>query len=251
MKMRFIVCLLAALGGAGAHAATKPKKEKPPPEPTELTGQVSRIVDGDTLWLKTAPDAEPVVIRIEGIDAPESCQAGGAEATRALTQLALNRNVTVHIVARDEHARVVGKVIDGTVDVGNRMVRDGHAWSARFKYDRGPYVAEERMAIALKRGLHGEGAAVQPREFRQRNGPCEGGAAKPSSAVAPSAVQPAPAPAPATASVSGKYRCDGRMHCSQMTSCEEATWFLKNCPGAKMDGDNDGVPCETQWCNKR
>ena len=45
-----------------------------------------------------------------------------------------------------------------------------------------------------------------------------------------------------------RYSCDGRKHCSQMTSCEEATYFLKNCPGTKMDGDNDGIPCEQQWC---
>jgi hypothetical protein len=47
----------------------------------------------------------------------------------------------------------------------------------------------------------------------------------------------------------GLYKCDGRTHCSQMTSCEEATFFLKNCPHVKMDGDNDGIPCEKQWCN--
>lgn len=45
-----------------------------------------------------------------------------------------------------------------------------------------------------------------------------------------------------------RFRCDGRTHCSQMTSCAEATYFLNNCPGTKMDGDNDGVPCEMQWC---
>ena len=83
MKRISIGLLVLVLGVAGAQAATKAKKEKPAPEPTELSGQVSRIVDGDTLWLKTAPDAEPVVIRIEGIDAPESCQAGGADATQA------------------------------------------------------------------------------------------------------------------------------------------------------------------------
>ncbi|KRV88128.1 excalibur calcium-binding domain-containing protein [Aeromonas veronii] len=43
-------------------------------------------------------------------------------------------------------------------------------------------------------------------------------------------------------------QCDGRQHCSQMTSCEEATWFLQNCPGTKMDGEGDGIPCENQWC---
>ena len=44
------------------------------------------------------------------------------------------------------------------------------------------------------------------------------------------------------------FKCDGRKYCSQMTSCAEATFFLKNCPGTKMDGNNDGVPCEQQWC---
>lgn len=45
------------------------------------------------------------------------------------------------------------------------------------------------------------------------------------------------------------YRCDGRVHCSQMHSCEEARYFNDYCPGSKMDGDGDGTPCESQWCN--
>jgi len=44
------------------------------------------------------------------------------------------------------------------------------------------------------------------------------------------------------------FRCDGRTHCSQMRSCAEATFFLRNCPGVLMDGNHDGVPCEQQWC---
>ncbi|MGB9130290.1 MAG: cold shock domain-containing protein [Thiobacillus sp.] len=51
----------------------------------------------------------------------------------------------------------------------------------------------------------------------------------------------------------GPFHCDGRTHCSQMTSCAEAEFFLRNCPNVKMDGDigglGDGVPCEEQWCN--
>ncbi|MEO8018264.1 MAG: cold shock domain-containing protein [Pseudomonadota bacterium] len=45
------------------------------------------------------------------------------------------------------------------------------------------------------------------------------------------------------------YVCDGRTMCSQMNSCGEATYFIRNCPGTKMDGDGDGVPCERQWCD--
>jgi hypothetical protein len=44
------------------------------------------------------------------------------------------------------------------------------------------------------------------------------------------------------------YRCDGRTYCSQMSSCEEATFFINHCPETKMDGDMDGIPCESQWC---
>jgi Excalibur calcium-binding domain len=46
-----------------------------------------------------------------------------------------------------------------------------------------------------------------------------------------------------------QFKCDGRTHCSNMTSCEESTFFLRNCPNTEMDGDNDGIPCESQWCN--
>lgn len=44
------------------------------------------------------------------------------------------------------------------------------------------------------------------------------------------------------------FTCDGRKHCSQMTSCAEATYFVQHCPNTKMDGNNDGIPCEQQWC---
>jgi cold shock CspA family protein len=52
-----------------------------------------------------------------------------------------------------------------------------------------------------------------------------------------------------TSTASSAYRCDGRTHCSQMTSCAEAEYFLNNCPNVQMDGNNDGEPCEQQWCN--
>jgi len=57
-------------------------------------------------------------------------------------------------------------------------------------------------------------------------------------------------PAPTqTVTATTAFRCDGRTHCSQMTSCAEATFFLKNCPGTQMDGNHDGIPCERQWCS--
>ncbi len=48
---------------------------------------------------------------------------------------------------------------------------------------------------------------------------------------------------------SPKFYCVGKQHCSQMISCKEAKFYLRNCPNVKIDGDNDGVPCELQLCN--
>ena len=58
-----------------------------------------------------------------------------------------------------------------------------------------------------------------------------------------------PAHATAAPSPAGQFKCDGRTMCSQMTSCAEARYFLQHCPNTKMDGNNDGEPCEQQWCN--
>lgn len=65
-------------------------------------------------------------------------------------------------------------------------------------------------------------------------------------AAAPSAREIGLTPAPTTRL--GRFSCDRRQHCSQMSSCEEAKYFLANCPGVKMDGDGDGIPCEEHLC---
>ena len=65
---------------------------------------------------------------------------------------------------------------------------------------------------------------------------------------------PARTKSPVTASAlepsTPDYQCDGRTRCPQMSSCEEAMFFIRHCPDTKMDGDNDGIPCEDQWCWK-
>lgn len=43
------------------------------------------------------------------------------------------------------------------------------------------------------------------------------------------------------------FTCQGKVYCSQMSSYDEAVFYLQNCPGTKMDGDGDGEPCEQQF----
>lgn len=85
-----------------------------------------------------------------------------------------------------------------------------------------------------------EAPAVQTTQARAPVGEPAWGTSR----AAPQPLTPVVAVAPAAA-----FRCDGRTHCSQMTSCAEAEFFLRNCPNTKMDGNNDGEPCERQWCN--
>ena len=44
-----------------------------------------------------------------------------------------------------------------------------------------------------------------------------------------------------------KFQCQGKVWCSDMGTYEEALFYLRNCPGTKMDGDGDGEPCESQF----
>jgi endonuclease YncB( thermonuclease family) len=230
-------------------------QSRPPARPGDLVGTVVRVADGDSFTVELAAGGAPVAVRLQGIDAPEICQPWGHQAKAALEGMVLGRPVTIANKGRDDHGRMLAVVeVDGA-DVGERLVRDGHAWSYRYRHDKGPFVAEERMARALGRGLHAGGGAVMPRDFRRTHGPCvaESGAGPVAPAVAPMApaapVSRTAAPsAPPTAA--STRRCDGRKHCSQMSSCEEATWFLRHCPGMEMDGDRDGIPCEQQWCTR-
>ena len=66
---------------------------------------------------------------------------------------------------------------------------------------------------------------------------------------APLPVVESPEAAIGMSDVPAAFRCDGRTTCSQMTSCAEAEFFLRNCPTTAMDGNNDGESCEQQWCN--
>jgi hypothetical protein len=58
--------------------------------------------------------------------------------------------------------------------------------------------------------------------------------------------------APAKAADSGVsfFTCDGRTACKQMTSCEEARYFIKTCPGFNSGVFGEEASCEKQWCKK-
>ena len=221
-------------------------------------GVVTQVSGGDTLRYTTRAGAA-IEVRLRDIDAPLPCQPGGAEARLALSELVLNKPAMLVATGRDAQGRTLGSVRVEDVDVGQRLVENGQAWSQRGRNDRGPLVKQERMAKALGRGVHGSAGAVMPSVWLRTRGACveggarggarggaAGGAGGSGGSAGPAAAAPRPALHPPDDSAA--FRCDGRTRCTQMRSCAEARYFLAHCPGVQMDGDHNGVPCESQWC---
>ena len=135
------------------------------------------------------------------------------------------------------YGRTVGRVYVGGVDVNAEMVKQGAAWVYRkYAQDQALFRLEEQ-AKAARRGLWGlpEAERCPPWDWRKK--------ACPMSAAAPAPASPA-ASAP-TAATSGGFTCAGKRYCREMTSCEEAKFYLTQCGVGTLDGNHDGVPCET------
>jgi endonuclease YncB( thermonuclease family) len=137
----------------------------------ELDGRVIGVRDGDTIDVLT-PGNERVRVRLAAIDAPESGQAYGTVARRALAELVFQRNVMVEWSKRDNYGRVVGKVLLHGADVNLRMVELGLAWHYKAyaveqsAAERRRYAAAEAGARARRLGLWRDPAPVAPWTFR-------------------------------------------------------------------------------------
>ncbi len=166
----FLLC--GVLGYASVVHAKRDSKTN------TVTGVVTKVSDGDTLWLRprnceAMGECKPLKVRMQGIDAPESCQAWGDHATEALRARILNQTVEVVTSTRDVYGRELAKVRFEGEDVGAWMVRQGHAWSYRYQRSAGPYAEEERLARLEHRGLFADPSHTEPRSFRKANGPCK------------------------------------------------------------------------------
>jgi micrococcal nuclease len=137
-----------------------------------VQGIVTHVVDGDSLWVRPAPGAAALEVRLQGIDAPEICQHFGTQARDALAALVLHRRVTLTTRSRDRYQRTLARISVGSQDVGAWMVARGYAWSNGWRDSGGPYAQQQAQARAARLGLWGSGRGMAPREFRKRHGSC-------------------------------------------------------------------------------
>jgi micrococcal nuclease len=158
-----ILGLLAAWGAATLNAKT-------------LDAKVTRVSDGDTLWVAIDSSSKPIKLRLQGIDAPESCQPWGRQARDALKAKLLHQAVQANLRARDDYGRSISSLTFQGQDVAVWLVSQGHAWSAHRRWDDGPYAKEQALAKQRKLGLWqktGADEGIEPRVWRKTRGPCK------------------------------------------------------------------------------
>ena len=206
----------------------------------EYTGRVVGVSDGDTLTL-LVPDGtsyKQIKVRLGEIDTPERKQPYGTRAQQTLSELAYNQQARVVVQDTDRYGRTVGRVYVGSVDVNAELVKQGAAWVYRQYLKDQSLLALEAEAKTAKRGLWGLPEAERCPPWDWRKGTC-------ATASAPAPRAPAaPTAAPTPATTSGGFTCAGKRYCREMTSCEEAKFYLTQCGVGSLDGNKDGVPCQ-------
>lgn len=188
-----------------------------------LSGQVVSIADGDTVTLLTA-ERDQVRIRLAEIDTPERGQPWGSRARQALADKVFRKHVAIEVIDTDRYGRAVGRIWLDDRDINRELVQEGHAWVYR-RYMRDPSLLDDEAAAkGAGAGLWGLPVAQRTEPWKWRQG---------SRSAAP------PAPEGQT------FTCGTKRYCRELASCEEARYYLRECGLARLDGDGDGIPCET------
>lgn len=196
--MRWLVCLVAAAGGAlgamllfpaspesaGRRAdATDVRVPDALGWAADLSGP-ARVIDGDTL------DVGATRVRLHGVDAPEAAQSCfaadggwpcGRRATQALAALVDGGVVACAERDRDRYGRVVAVCRRGGLDVNGWLVARG--WAAAYRRYSHAYVDEESAARAARRGIWA-GEFAMPWDWRRGKRVVRGAPERPAATVA-------------------------------------------------------------------
>ncbi|MNZ31248.1 Thermonuclease precursor [compost metagenome] len=208
--------------------------------------RVVGVSDGDTVTCLTSASRQ-VKVRLAEIDAPESRQPYGSRAKQALSALAFGKQVVLKVQDTDRYGRTVARLMVGRTDVNAELVQQGAAWVYRqYNRDRS-LLALEQQARAAKRGLWAlpESERLPPWEWRKAGR--EQRQARPGSSSSLTGGRSGFAGGSAVGGSAGGtgYSCSPRKACSQITSCAEARFHLEQCGNTKLDGNGDGLPCES------
>jgi endonuclease YncB( thermonuclease family) len=194
----------------------------------EFTTKVIAVLDGDTVLVRRASGL--VKIRLAEIDAPEKAQTFGETSKQSLSGMVLGKQVKIVSQAVDQYGRLVAHLSVDGLEVNAEQIRRGMAWEYSNFHSNKILIALQNEAQQAPRGLWAQSNPTPPWEWRKLH---------PSTGLITSA--------PATTNQIAKLNagCGNKKHCTEMSSCEEAKFYLTQCGVKSLDGDGDGVPCES------
>ncbi|MBD1916681.1 MULTISPECIES: thermonuclease family protein [Cyanophyceae] len=209
------------------------------------TATVVFVGDGDTLRVQGQDG--PLTIRLACVDAPESSQAFGSEATLRLRQLlSTGQPVEVRAIERDRYGRTVAEIYSGGQSAGLQLVHEGYAvvyeqYISGCAATADDYRQAESAARNARRNFWSQPNPTMPWDFRR-------GGASPTPTAPPLAVVPAPVSPPSATTPANLPACASRdCDCGDFATWEQAQAVLNAAPSDphSLDGDSDGVACES------
>lgn len=209
----------------------------PTPTPTNNSNLsvVTKVVDGDTIQVRINNTVE--TLRLIGVDTPETVdprkpvQCFGREASNYTKSTLLNKKVYLESDPtqgdRDKYKRLLRYVfLEDKSNFNKMLISNGYAheytYNIPYKY-QAEFKQAQKEAQENKRGLWADNACAST-----------------------TTIQPTKTTTAST--TSSNFSCKGKTKCGEMVSCEEAKYYLKYCGVTRLDGDSDGIPCET-LCN--
>lgn len=129
-------------------------------------GKAVGVTDGDTIKLLD-DDKGNYTFRLEGIDAPESHQAFGTQAKKALSDKVFGKVVRVEWKEQDKYGRTLGHVYFGNRNINLELVDEGMAWHYKKYSSDQQLAAAEQHARDRKIGLWSATNRIPPWEFRK------------------------------------------------------------------------------------
>lgn len=136
--------------------------------PYEITGKVTKIVDGDTLKIFNEKNHTLYKVRIAHIDAPEINQNFGLEAKKFLFNRIYNRYVTIKTNKKDKYGRIITDVLynNNKNNIGEEIIKNGLAWVWHYSNNKN-YKIIELNAKNHKLGLWKSKKYIDPFLWRK------------------------------------------------------------------------------------
>lgn len=195
-----------------------------------FTAGVVGVLDGDTILVRH--EGKTAKVRLANIDAPEKAQPFGKQARQSLRELVYKKQVRIDSRAVDQYGRIVGLVAVDGLDVNREQMRRGMAWAYSYRNDDESYIALQSEAQQAQRGLWAAPEPQAPWQWRRQH-----------PWTKPSVQQNSPEAREVTVMLYD-MECGKKQRCAEMSSCDEARFYLVRCGVMALDGDRDGEPCK-------